>query len=266
MPHQPLWTTRMYVRLLGTHVRAALQYEADFWLMIAAAVLSQGVGLGFLAALFARVPHLDDWSIWHVTLMYAMVTVTEGIGSLLFEGTWRLSGMIHNGELEYLLVRPYPVALQVASSAVGFNGLGNILLGGVMIAVALPRAHLSWSLLTVSAAVLLFVSAAAVKQAISLATNSMSFWLRGPNPVVAYAAHQVGELARYPLGIYPTGLRVFMSVALPLAFTSYFPVAFVTGTTDNYLGLLTPLIAVYCTVAALFLFNRGLKRYESAGG
>ncbi|MBF9132199.1 ABC-2 family transporter protein [Plantactinospora sp. S1510] len=258
-------TARLYVRLLGAQLRAAAQYKADFLVMIFAAVLSQGVGLIFLAALFARVPHLDGWSFWLVALMYAMVTVAEGIGSLLFEGTWRLAAMVNSGELDYLLVRPYPVALQLMSSAVGFNGLGNLVLGTAMIVVALCYAPLQWSPLQGLILVLLAGSAVVVKLAMNLATNAASFWLQGRNPVVAYAMHQVGELARYPLGIYPVGLRVVLTTVVPFAFTSYYPVSYLADGVDATIGLLTPAVAVACVFIAIWVFRRGLRRYESAG-
>ncbi|HET9518069.1 MAG TPA: ABC-2 family transporter protein [Actinoplanes sp.] len=260
-----MWTVRMYVRLLGTHLRAAVQYEADFWIMIVAAVLSQGVGLAFLGALFSRVPDLNGWLFWQVALMYALVTITEGVGSLLFEGTWRLAGAVNSGELDYVITRPYPIALAVMSSAVGWNGLGNLVLGGAVVAVALPKADLNWSPYLVVMAVVLLISAVIIKLAINLATNAMAFWLQGPNPVFAFAVHQVGELARYPLGIFPAAMRVVLTVALPLAFTSYYPVSYLSGGADRALGLATPLVAVCCVGVALVVFRRGLRRYESAG-
>lgn len=255
----------MYLRLLGAHLRAALQYEADFWIMIVAAALTQGVGLVFLSALFSRIPQLSGWTFHQVALMYAMVTVTEGVGSLFFEGMWRLAGSITTGELDYALVRPYPVALQVMGSAVGFNGLGNLLLGGLMIAVALPKADLPWSPGFALILLILFLSAIVIKLSISMATNAMSFWLAGPNPVFAYAVHQLGELARFPIGIYSAGVRLVLTVLLPLAFTSYYPVSFAAGSADRRLGLLTPVVAAGCLLIGTGVFRRGLARYDSAG-
>src|SRR6478672_622651 len=110
---------RLYVRSLGVHIRAAMQYEADFWILMVAAMLMQAVGVVFLSAVFARIPRLNGWSFWDVVLIYAMVTIAEGIGSLFFEGTWRLAWKINHGELDYLIVRPFPVVLQVMGDAIG---------------------------------------------------------------------------------------------------------------------------------------------------
>jgi ABC-2 type transport system permease protein len=78
--------------------------------------------------------------------------------------------------------------------------------------------------------------------------------------------HQVGDLARYPITIYAVGVRVAIGVVIPFAFASFFPVAVLLGRgEESWVGLLTPVVAVYCTLMAAWAFHRGLRRYESAG-
>jgi ABC-2 type transport system permease protein len=259
-------TLFIYRRLLGAHIRAALQYDTDFWLLILGAVLTQVVGVVFLSAIFARIPTLAGWTFWDVVLIYAMVTLGEGVSSLFFEGQWRLAWMINQGELDYALTRPYPVVLQVMGAAVGFNGIGNLTTGGILLGLGLANAQIVWTPWTVAMGVVLFVASLIIKVAISLGTNSVSFWITGPFSVFGYAMHQVGDLARYPITIYAVGIRLAIGVVIPFAFISYFPVSLLLGDRpDSWVGLLTPLVAVWCVAAALFLFRRGLRRYESAG-
>jgi ABC-2 type transport system permease protein len=259
-------TIWLYRRLLGAHLRAALQYEADFWIMIAAAALTQLVGVLFLGAIFAKIPQLNGWTFWEVVLVYSMVGIGEGVVSLFFEGMWRLARRINNGELDYLLVRPFPVTLQVMGSDVGLNGIGNIITGAILLGMGLAHVSIDWSLGTVALGVVLLLSALVIRTAISLATNSFSFWIAGPFSAVGYAMIQVGDLARYPITIYALGVRLVLGVAVPFAFASFFPVALLLDRGDAAkVGLLTPLVAGYCVLAAGFIFRRGLRRYESAG-
>lgn len=257
---------RIYRRLLGTHLRAALQYESDFMILVGAAMLTQVVGVVFLGAIFARIPHLHGWSFWEVVLIFAMVTVGEGVGSLFFEGAWHLAWKINHGDLDYLLVRPYPVILQALGANIGLNGVGNLVTGGILIGLALSRVDITWTPLVGLLAIGLFLSAILLRLAISVATNAASFWLAGPYSVFAFAMHQVGDLARYPITIYAVGVRLAIGVVIPFAFASFFPVAVLLGRGDAaWLGLLTPAVALYCVVIAVVVFRRGLRRYESAG-
>jgi ABC-2 type transport system permease protein len=261
-----LRTARLYLRLLGAHFRALLEYEADFWIMVVAAVLSQMVNVVFLVALFAKVPTLNGWDFWAVVMMFGAVAVAEGAGSLFFEGTWRLARQINQGELDYYLVRPYPVVLQVSSAAIGVNGLSNIVIGSLMIGTALRQIDIAWSPWRVLLGLVLLASAVVIKVSINLATNAISFWLSSPAPLFAFAVHQAGDLARFPLSIYPMALKVTLGFVLPFAFISFFPVASLLNTgSSRWWGLLTPVVAGYCAITAGIVFKRGLRRYESAG-
>ncbi|MFG2041315.1 ABC transporter permease [Dactylosporangium sp. NPDC048998] len=257
---------RLYLQLLSLHLRALMEYEYDFWIMAAGTLLTQVVNLVFISALFARVPALNGWSYWAVVAMFGLLAVAEGVGSLCFEGTWRIAEAINTGSLDYLLVRPYPVVLQVTSAEVGVNGLTNVVTGGIMIGAALVNAGIAWSPARVLVGLVLLLSAVTIKLAINLATNCVSFWLSSPNPHFAMAVHQVGDLARFPISIYPPALKVVLGVVVPFAFVTVFPVGFVMGMgTRPWLGLLTPVVAALCLAVALFVFRTGLRRYESAG-
>ncbi|GAA2638225.1 ABC transporter permease [Dactylosporangium fulvum] len=256
---------RLYARLLGAHLRSLLEYEADFWIMMAGTIMMQVVNVAFLSAIFAKVPSINGWSFWTVVAMFGMVAVAEGVGSLFFEGMWNLAWQINQGDLDYMMVRPYPIVLQVSSMQVGINGLSNIVTGGLMLGFAVSHVDVSWSAGRVGLALVVLLSAIVVKVAINLATNSVSFWMQSPSPMFAFAVHQVGDLARFPISVYPLALKAALGFVLPFAFVSFFPVSVVLGHGPAWLGLVTPLVALYCVGVAWWVFSRGLRRYESTG-
>ncbi|GAB3151982.1 hypothetical protein GCM10027290_42010 [Micromonospora sonneratiae] len=260
-----LAAARIYRRLLAAHLRAVLEYRADALLTIGATVLGQLAGLIFVATIFSQVPALDGWTQWEVLCVCAMVMIAEGVGSLLFEGAWHLSGLVNLGALDYLLVRPYPVVLQVLGSAVGVNGLGNLVVGGLLLTSAVGRIDVAWSPLTLLWAGILLVSGLLVKIAINLVTNALSFWLLSPSNSLAVSVHMLGDLARYPLTVYGMGIRSLLTV-VPVAFVGYFPTAALLDKgVSTAIGASTPLVALACAVGAWRFFEAGLRRYESAG-
>jgi ABC-2 type transport system permease protein len=125
--------------------------------------------------------------------------------------------------------------------------------------------NVAWSVGRVLLGVLVLLSAVVIKVSINLATNAVSFWMQSPSPLFAMAVHQVGDLARFPLSVYPLALKAALGFALPFAFVSFFPVSYLLGHGSSWVGLLTPLVAVYCVLVSWWIFSRGLRRYESAG-
>lgn len=256
----------LYRRSLGAHIRATMEYQADFWVLILASVLMQAVGLVFLSAIFSRIPQINGWEFWEIVLVYAMVFFAEGVGSLLFEGTWRISWFVNQGELDRFLVRPFSPILQVMSADVGFNGIGNILMGSIFITAAVTQVDVHWSIGKVLLAIVLLASAVIVKLAINLATNASAFWFTGPFNLFAFSMHSLGDLARYPISIYNIGIRTVITAAIPFAFVSFFPAAAILHRGPSWwVGLLTPAVAAYCLLVAAWVFRVGLRRYESAG-
>jgi ABC-2 type transport system permease protein len=258
-----LW---LYRRCLGARLRAVLEYEADFWVMTVGWLLTQSVGIAFLWAIFRRIPEVNGWRFWDIALIYSLVIVAEGLSVILAQGAWYLSGVVNTGQLDAILVRPYSPVLQVLSAEIGMNGFGNLIVGVALLVGALLHVSVEWSLTRVGLALILLVSAVLVKIGLNLATNCAAFWLSAPYAPFPFAMHTFGELARFPLTIYGPVIRILLSVALPYAFMSFFPATAILGRgAPLWIGLLTPLVAVYCLGGGVWIFRRGLLRYESAG-
>jgi len=59
----------LYRRSLGAQMRAIMEYEVDFWILVVASFLMQLVGLVFLWAVFRRIPRINGWSYWDIVLI-----------------------------------------------------------------------------------------------------------------------------------------------------------------------------------------------------
>jgi ABC-type uncharacterized transport system, permease component len=256
----------LYRRLFGQQLKAILEYSSDFYVMIGAAALTQIVGFLFLWVVFSRIPVIQGWGFWEVAFMYAMIYFSEGVGSLFFEGTWRMLRLVNMGELDRYLVRPMPIVLQIFCTGIGMNGIGNIAIGGAIIGMSLYHVDIDWSVTSVLAALVVLASALAVRIGINLAANCSAFWIRTSGNAFPIMVHNMGEFAKYPITIYSLGLQLFLALGVPFAFVSFVPAAVLFGKEDwAAYGWLSPLAAAYVFGIALLLLRIGLRRYESSG-
>ncbi|HTZ43714.1 MAG TPA: ABC-2 family transporter protein [Jatrophihabitans sp.] len=257
----------LYRRCLGAHLRAVLEYQADFCILVVAGIVTQCLGLVFLGTVFTRIPSLHGWRLPELVLLYALVGLTQAAVTLFSDGIWFLNHALHTGEFDYRLVRPYPPVLQMMSTQIGFSGVGDLLASLALLVWALLHLHLHLSPLRAAACLVLAASAVVTRIAIVVAANASAFWIGSPSPTFATAVHSIGELSRYPLSIYGLGLRLFITVVLPFGFAGFLPASWILGRTDGYarLGLLSPAVALLTAGLAYALFQRGLRRYESAG-
>jgi ABC-2 type transport system permease protein len=256
----------LYLRCLGAQLKAVLEYQADFWILMTSSVLLNLVGFVLLWTIFRQTTTVAGWTLWEAVAVYALVFFAEGVGSLFFEGAWSLAHVVNTGELDFMLVRPLSPVAQALSGAIGINGLGNMVLGGFLLYEALVHVDVAWTPARVALAVVLLVSAVTIKVSLNLVTNASAFWIQSPFSTLALAMHQLGDMARYPITVYAAPVKLAITFAIPFAFISFCPAAAVFEKDAwRWVGLATPLVAAYSVLVAVAVFRRGLRRYESAG-
>lgn len=255
----------IFGRLIVQQLKAILEYQSDFWITLAAAALTQALGFIFLWVIYQNIPEINGWQFWEIVFLYAMIFFTEGVGSAFFDGIWRIGQYVNQGDFDRMLVRPVPALTQVLGSAVGMNGYGNLILGAVLIARSFAGMNLTWTLTKALFALLLLVSATVIRMSINIVANAASFWLHSNHNALAYMVHTAGDFGKYPIGLFPSAVKVVICVAVPYAFISYFPAAYIFGREGRELGMMTPLVAVACAAVACVVFYAGLQRYDSTG-
>lgn len=256
----------LYKRMYIQQLKSILEYNKDFYILMCSAALTQALGFIFLWVIYDRIPDINGWQFWEVAFMYAMIFLTEGIASLFFEGTWRMGGLVNRGELDRYLLRPVPVILQIFCTGIGINGMGNLLIGSVIVWQAFSHGNIDWSVAKVGIIFLLMITAIIIRVSINLAGNSAAFWIRNAGNAFPLMVHSLADMAKYPITIFNQGIRIFITTFIPYAFISFYPATYIFDKSDWYgWWMLAPVVAVISAFAAYGIFRVGLSRYESTG-
>ncbi|MFC5468561.1 ABC transporter permease [Cohnella suwonensis] len=256
----------LYWRHLSQQLKAILEYQTDFFILVISAVLTQLLGIVFLKVVYTKIPDINGWQFWEVAFMYAMIYLTEGIGSLFFEGTWRIGSLVNRGGLDVFLLRPLSPILQVLCNGIGMNGLGNIAMGSIIVVQAIIYMPMHWTWDKIAITILLLLSAVVIRVAINLASNSVSFWTRASRNAFPLMVHNLSDFAKYPITIFPVAIRSLVTFVVPFAFVSFFPASYIFGKNGtDWLWALSPIVAVACAAIAYRIFALGLRTYESVG-
>ncbi|WP_205325712.1 ABC transporter permease [Glycomyces sp. YM15] len=257
-------TAAVYTRLITAQFRSITEYPADFWTMISVALVQQAAQLAFIAVIFAQITTLDGWGFPEMLLLIGFMVLTDSVTEVGWDGMWRVGRMIVDGGLDYAVVRPAPVMMQIGASAIGMQSAANLATGATMIAIGWSGAGIAPSM--IPAAILLFLCAVVVQLTIITTMNCANFWLKGPSPIFAWLTAQTQETAtRFPLTIYPRAVRALLTWAVPLAFVNYIPVRILTGALPAWWLAIPPMVALVLFGAAVLVAKAGLRRYESAG-
>lgn len=257
---------KLYFLFMKQNLRAILEYQADFVIMIIASAFTQLLGIAFLWVVYSRIPEIKGWKFWEVAFIYAMIFLTEGFASFLFEGVWSISRLVNMGELDIMLVRPISPVVQIMSSRIGVNGISNIVIGGIIIAQSLHHVNINFTIAKFIMTLLLLLSAIIIRASINFASNASAFWTNSPGNSFGFMVHSICDFAKYPITIYSFLVQAFVTAVIPYAFISFFPAAYIFNKGNlSYVGMLSPIIAIYCITVSIHIFYAGLKKYESAG-
>jgi ABC-2 type transport system permease protein len=261
-----LETVWLFFRFLSQNTKIKLEYKLDSFILFVSGASLQALGFLFIAVLFTKVPNIAGWNQWEIIFMLAAIYISEGLVSFAFEGAWQMAFLVNSGEMDRMLLRPVSPVLQILTFTMGIHGIGNMALGAVLLSLSLSHVHVAWTFARVLFIPLFIVSACAIRTAISFAANCSAFWLKSYYNAFPLMVYQVADFAKYPPSIFGKVIESLILVVVPYGFISYVPACWLFE--KAWWGVFAwgaPLVALWCCLAARWVFYRGLRRYDGSG-
>jgi len=197
---------------------------------------------------------------WQVKDMIALLAIgggSYGLMAILFGGTRDLGKLIINGNLDPFMTQPKNLLLHIAGSKSVAKGWGNLLttLFLLFFGNLTDPKTLSLVCLSLCTGCLVFTS-------IRIIAHSMAFWL---GPIESLSERYTDSLflfALYPTNIYSGILQLVMFTLIPAGVITYLPVELIRDFSWEKVFILLASGSAF-SAAAIIVFYRGLKRYES---
>jgi ABC-2 type transport system permease protein len=254
--------------LFVTVLKRRLAYRGDLVLQGLDEIMRGLVAFALLQVYVSKSQVVADWSKWELTFILGFSMVPVALFHCLCGNLYQLSShYIINGNLDRVLLRPYPTFLQICFDRLAIEDLSGVVLGLGVMAMALPglpRFHWDpWHLLLLLA---LMISAFALVVAVFMAFAASGFWFEDRVGMVP-PVYNLMELGRWPNRIYHPALRWLLSCVIPFSFVAFYPAGVFTGNAQASwtLALLTPLVATLALGLAVCMWRAGLRRYNSTG-
>ncbi len=251
-----------HARFFGHYVQAnfliALEYRATFISQIAGMAINDSMWVTFWWIYFTRFPVLSGgWGIADVLGLWAVAAVGFGLCVACCGNALRLAAMISQGDLDYYLALPKNVLMHVLVSRMEVNGWGDVLFGtGVFILFLHP------SPARIGLFLILAVCSAVIFLAFNILWQSLSFWLGNAEGLATQMWNALLTFTTYPSSLFQGLVRVLLFTVLPAGFLSYIPVQLLRQFDPAWFAAEVA-VAGGVLVVAVWVFYRGLRRYES---
>lgn len=251
---------RFLLALWKANFLSAMEYRVAFLTEIFGMMLNNLVYLIFWVIFFDRFKTLNGWQLMDVFILYGISASSFGLGVFLFGNAPRLSDIITKGRLDYYLSLPRPVLLHVVASRSSNSGIGDFSFGILMYLFSgqFTLDGLGRFLLGTLLALVVFIS-------FTIIVQSLAFWLGNASGLGNITQMAMITFAIYPINLFDNPAKILLFTLLPAALMGSIPAEFVHAFSWGTLGVLF-LAALIFLGAAIWLFNRGLARYESGSG
>lgn len=275
---------KLYFRYLSMAIKSKMMYRADWFISLAGLVVSNLIAFFTLYLSTLPVQSLDGWTFSHIVFLQGFLLVPMGIDHALTDKLWNYGGgLINNGEMDRILMKPINPLFQMCAEYFQEGGLGEIVIGIVFMCISGPQISFATGFNAIFPLIIGLLFSPLIYFAIKVFTMSIAFYNRRSISIMS-GVYNIKEYGKYPSSIYGTagvGGKIIYNVLLfilPFGLIGYLPLAafmfpskeiallWFSIPSSPYLimGLIIAVSIIMVTIAILF-FKHALKSYSSAG-
>ncbi|OYT32376.1 hypothetical protein DRJ22_01610 [Candidatus Woesearchaeota archaeon] len=257
---------KLYLKGFSIDLSREMIYKGNFLVKALAFVLTDFISPIFALLVYAATPGIPGWSFYEFILFQGTLVIVLGLGHLfVLVLPFDTIEAIDRGEFDKFLVKPFPPLLYLLSQSVLVEGVIEFFAGVVITGFAFF--HLGINLLSLKFLVfagLIFLGVL-FQFAVMILVSALAF-LVVKSEALMNLYFKLSDFARYPLTVYPFGLKLFLIFLFPVAVCSFFPAEILLRGVDLKLLFLAVVPVLAFFGVSVFFWNLAMRKYASAGG
>jgi ABC-2 type transport system permease protein len=241
-----------------------LQYRVNFFVSLMQAAIALVTGLVVLALVYSHTDELNGWSQSELLCVLGVQILMGGaIKTYIQPNMTRLIEDVREGKLDFALTKPEDAQLLVSVREVRIWQAVDVVSGLVVLGFGLSRITTSVGVADAAAFAVALVFGAVLIYCFWLVIATIAFWVVNMWHAVELF-DGVFQTGRWPIGIYPTWLRVSVTFLVPIAFAVTVPAEALTSRLDWQTLLFAALFTAFAFGLARWFWRFGLRRYSGA--
>ena len=256
---------RHYWRIYRTFFKSSFSRELQFRANFIAKMLQNTVWFGFflvvLFVVYANVKTIAGWDRREAQILGATLYIVSSLNNLLAASILEIPNHVRQGTLDFIVTKPVDSQFWISMRKFNFSEIGSFLGGVVLVSISLAGLHP-----TATQFGLYFVGI--ICAVINLYGFQLMLMTTGIYFIRIDNLWVLGEtltgLGRYPMDIYPTGLRYLLTFILPVAFFAYFPALQLVREPSFLIAGEAIALAITFFILSRFWWRYSMKHYSSA--
>ena len=258
---------KLYFTCIKRSIITRLEYKRDTLISIFNFFITNVASILSIWMIVESIPSLQGWTMVELGFLYGFSMMPVAIDHIFTDDLWNVAyWKVRSGEMDRMFTKPVPVLFQVIAETFQLEGLGEFIVGVVMLAVCGSMLDVVWSFGAVFVLIVAIVFGAVVITSFKIIFASLAFKFKRSGQLLQVAYNFIGY-TRYPIKIYPKLIRGLLTFVFPFALIISYPVEIFLFQTYSPYAIAGVIVLVSCTLFALaLLIWRALeRRYESTG-
>ncbi|MCH5155468.1 MAG: ABC-2 family transporter protein [Clostridiales bacterium] len=257
---------KLYPKYVSMSLRSGLSYKADSFIMMISFALTEIISLATVYLIVGSVPQMGIWTFNALAFLFGFTLVPKAIDHIFTDELWILAyWAVRHGELDIYLTRPLNPLYQFVAKTFKWDGIGEFVVGIVIMCIFAPMSGIVWTFGRVSALILCGFFGIFVFTGIKLVFASLAFWIKSSG-IILNTVYNLSGYAKYPLKYMGKAFMSIMFYVIPFGLMLYYPIeCLITGANIWWAVLWSAIAAIVIMALGLLVWNIGIKRYDSAG-
>lgn len=256
-----LTAVKTHIELIKAYFKinlsASMEYRTSFALQVVGMFLNNLSFAIFWWLLIEKVGSIGGYGYKEIMLLWAIASSAFGVAVIFFGNLMRLVDIIVKGELDSYLLQPKNVLINVLMSKSQISGWGDVIYGIILIVVLFP---FQWKIFGLF--ILLSLLSAFLFVSVGVTAASMTFFFGQFKSIADWVFDFLISFSIYPETIYQGFIRFLLFSLIPAGFFTMIPARLINHFSMNLFLLYIIVVGIWVAFA-FFIFNIGLRRYES---
>ncbi len=256
---------RVLRAFLSLGVLNFLQYRSDFAISLLNAVIGLITQVLALSVVFSATSTLRGWGPYDLLVLVGIHFFLSGlIGIVMRPSMEALMEGIRMGTFDFLLIKPADAQLLASTQVVAPQAATDVVVGVGVILFGMTRLGVSLGPLDLALFLVMLLAGLVIVYSFLLLLATCAFWFVKLENVLVIFQALFGNAGRWPVTIFPPGLRVFLTFVVPVAFAVTVPAQALTGQLSPTTGLLAVVVALAFFVGSRVFWKVALRHYTGA--
>lgn len=255
---------RLWTRNFALELQSDMIYKLNFFIKLCSFVIADFVTPLVTILIYAATPGIPGWSLEEFILFQGSFILLFALARVFYLHLPQLViKAIRDGSFDKYLVKPFNPLMQLTLSSWNIEGFAEVLAGLALIIwagmqLSITLANVAWfAVIVILGNIFLYALMVIIAAVAFLVVQSFALY---------DIFFRLTDFGRYPLNIYAGVLKAFLVFVFPIGVVAFYPAQALLGliSWSEFPTIVIPVVVFFAF--AMFLWNRAMKSYTSAGG